>query len=462
MREVDIIEIDTTLTAYEIYQLFEQPNHSFLDSSMEQENRGEYSFIGLHPFLEVRQENGIVKINDQQVCGNIYEELNKVLKKYQCINNTTIPFISGGIGYFSYDLVDSMEDFTSHNSELVYIPTCCFHFYDNLIIYDHKNSRVYITALGILEDSKKSIQSIKQIIDSQNIKSYKKMKIANKDKKIDQKIRSDFSQNTYIAAVEQMKEYIKKGDIYIANMTHTFVAETRSHASVVYRVLREINQAPFSAYLPYKEFNILSSSPERFLRIQDGKVETRPIKGTRPRGKTLEEDLANKNTLVKSEKDHSELLMIVDLERNDLSKVCKPHSVKVPELFEIKSYPAVFHLEAIIIGQLEEHFTSVDCIEACFPGGSITGAPKIRAMEIIDELETKKRNIYTGCIGYLGFDGNTDLNIIIRTILMKENKAYIGVGGGITWESNSEEEYLETLIKADALFKSLQLAKELE
>ena len=184
-------------------------------------------------------------------------------------------------------------------------------------------------------------------------------------------------------------------------------------------------------------------------------VETRPIKGTMPRGIDTAEDLKNKNILINSEKDKAELLMVVDLERNDLSKVCKPNSVKVTELFKLEEYSTVFHLVSTIVGELKETVCPLECIKACFPGGSITGTPKIRSMEIIEELEPVRRNIYTGSLGYLGFDGNVDLNIIIRTILIKDNKAYFGVGGGITWDSNEESEYDETLDKAKALMRVL-------
>ena len=205
----------------------------------------------------------------------------------------------------------------------------------------------------------------------------------------------------------------------------------------------------------FEDFQVISSSPERFLSVVDGKVHTRPIKGTRPRGKNPKEDKENKEALINSEKDKSELLMIVDLERNDLSKVCTPHSVKVTELFKIEEYATVFHLVSTVEGRLKDGASSIKCIKECFPGGSITGAPKIRAMEIIEELEGLKRNLYTGSIGYFDIRGNCDFNIVIRTIIKKDNRAYFGVGGGITWDSNPEDEWFETIDKAKALMKVL-------
>ena len=205
----------------------------------------------------------------------------------------------------------------------------------------------------------------------------------------------------------------------------------------------------------FEDFQVISSSPERFLSVVEGKVHTRPIKGTRPRGKNPKEDKENKEALINSEKDKSELLMIVDLERNDLSKVCTPHSVKVTELFKIEEYATVFHLVSTVEGRLKDGASSIKCIKECFPGGSITGAPKIRAMEIIEELEGLKRNLYTGSIGYFDIRGNCDFNIVIRTIIKKDNRAYFGVGGGITWDSNPEDEWFETIDKAKALMKVL-------
>ncbi|MGL5575711.1 MAG: aminodeoxychorismate synthase component I, partial [Sarcina sp.] len=269
------------------------------------------------------------------------------------------------------------------------------------------------------------------------------------------KFNSKFDINSYKEAVDETKKYIEDGHTYIMNMTHRFETKSDENSFDIYEKLRKINPAPFSAYLNMKDYQIISSSPERFLNIVNNKVETRPIKGTMPRGITKEEDEKNKEILLSSEKDKSELLMVVDLERNDLSKVCKPYSIKVTELFKLEEYPTVFHLVSTVEGVLEEKYSGVDCVKECFPGGSITGTPKFRTMEIIDELERDRRGIYTGCIGYFDFRGNCDFNIIIRTILKKDNDVIFGVGGGITIESNPESEYYETLDKAKALMRVL-------
>ena len=330
------------------------------------------------------------------------------------------------------------------------MPYIYYNFYDNIIIYDNLEKECYITALGMLKEKKESIDEI-----INKISKGKKVEYKNVGPIRPELFKSNFENKEYLQSVNEVRDYIKEGHIYIMNLTQRFTCECSRDPYEVYRDLRHINPAPFAAYMNLEGFSILSSSPERFLRKKNQKLETRPIKGTRPRGKTKEEDKANIEELMNSEKDKSELLMIVDLERNDLSRVCKPFTVKVPELFALESYATVHHLVSTVEGEVKEENDTVDLIEACFPGGSITGAPKIRSMEIIEELERTRRNIYTGSIGYIGFDGEMDLNIVIRTIHMEKGKAYFGVGGGITWESECNFEYEETLHKAAALMRAL-------
>lgn len=267
---------------------------------------------------------------------------------------------------------------------------------------------------------------------------------------------ANFQKEDYLKAVDKMINYIIEGDIYITNMTQRLKVRSQKEPIEVFEYLRKFNPSPFGAYLDYGNFQVVSASPERFIKMQDRLIETRPIKGTRKRGENFEEDESLKLELLNSEKDKSELLMIVDLERNDLHRICELESVKVTELFEVETYSTVFHLVSTIIGKLKENYDFVDLIKATFPGGSITGAPKIRAMEIIDELENSRRNLYTGCLGYISFNGDCDLNIVIRTVIHKGGEYYLGVGGGITCESELEFEYEETLQKAKAILEALK------
>jgi para-aminobenzoate synthetase component 1 len=464
----NIKTFETKQDGFQIYSRIEQGVDTiFLDSSMADSPYSHYSIIGVNPFLTIKYENKTIyeKWHDQETKtfsealhqSDVFSYLNALMASYRIDNTTGLPFVGGGLGYISYDLGSEVESLPFHAPDLVTVPDAYFVFYDNAVVIDHHMNTVSITGLGILRDAEISVNYLESRIlaDPQFAQVD-----ANFDKTINiahdkPQFKSPFTSETYQEAVESMRQYIREGHIYIANMTHTFSSDFHKDPMSTYGRLRTVNPAPFSAYMPLEGFSILSSSPERFVEIHDQKIQTRPIKGTRPRGKTEEADLKNKVALMTSEKDRSELLMIVDLERNDLSKVCIPGSVKVTELFEIETYATVFHLVSTITGQLSQDKTAIDCIKAMFPGGSITGAPKYRAMEIIDTLEKNKRNIYTGSIGYLGFDGGADFNIIIRTILMKDQKAHFGVGGGITWESDSMAEYIETLDKARALLKSM-------
>jgi para-aminobenzoate synthetase component 1 len=443
-------KIHTRLDGFDIYSLFKEDlNCILLDSARDEETLGRYSFIGVNCFLTFKSKNGICYMGEKVYTGDTFEELNKIIEKYSVENNTALPFVSGGIGYFSYDLAREIEELPSIAKEDIDIPHCYYNFYDNIIILDNFEKNVYVSALGVLKPQEDSIHDIVECIEKGKKVTYEK--VGN----ITNKFTSGFEKSHYLQTVSKVRAYIKSGDIYITNLTQRFSCNTSKSAYEIYKALRHTNPAPFAAFMNFEDFNIICSSPERFLSIKHRRVETRPIKGTMPRGQSVEEDLKNKNILINSEKDKAELLMVVDLERNDLSKVCKANSVKVTELFKLEEYSTVFHLVSTVVGELKDTISPLQCIKACFPGGSITGTPKIRSMEIIEELEPVRRNIYTGALGYLGFEGNIDLNIVIRTILVKDNKAYFGVGGGVTWDSKEELEYDETLDKAKALMRVL-------
>lgn len=457
---VEVKEITTELTSFDIFSLFkDEKDIIFLDSSKDSEKLGKHSFIGLNPYKKIIYNQGLTTINGQTVSGDPFIILKELIEANPIQNTYDLPFVAGCMGYLSYDLVRDIEKIPEIAKPIMEMPTMVFVFYHHLLIFDHHCHKTYLSVF--YPDQKEDHEATFNFEDKttqimHTIKSGTPVLYGNT---VEEAVTftSCFDASTYMKAVEKMKEYILNGDIYIANMTHTYTATTQRDAYDIYKSLRQVNQAPFSAFMNLDDTEILCSSPERFMQIRNNWVETRPIKGTRPRGKTEEEDEANRLALEKSEKDKSELLMVVDLERNDLSKVCRPYTVKVTELFGIESYATVHHLVATIVGKLKQEMTAVDCIKACFPGGSITGTPKIRAMEIIEELEPTRRHLYTGCIGYFGFDGSADFNIVIRTIIKQKERIAIGVGGGITWESDPEAEYEETLDKAMALFKAVRL-----
>ena len=452
----------TSLDAFQIYKLIAKgEDYIFLDSSKKELPYGGYSIIGANPFLTVKYENNCIYekaggelFSPLATHKNIFDYLKEKIQKYKLNNPTDLPFIGGAIGYFSYDFGCRLKRITMPSEQVAAIPEVYFVFYDNAIIIDHTTEQVSITGLGVLQDAKKSVDSL--MCEIQRSKCNEKKQGIFENSTHTPFFKSRFSKKDYIKAIEKMQDYIHKGDIGLANMTHTFSSVFQNNPQSTYENLRRVNPAPFSAYLPLDGFHVLCSSPERFLKVQNGDVETRPIKGTIPRGQTPQEDEINRRILENSEKDKAELAMITELEKNNLKKVCKPDTVTVRELFKIETFATVFHLVSTIVGTLKNNCTSVDCMEAMFPGGSITGAPKIRSMEIISELERNQRSLYTGSIGYLGFDGNADFNVVIRSILIKDNYAHIGVGGGITSQSNPQWEYNETIAKAIALFNSLK------
>ncbi|WP_319025609.1 aminodeoxychorismate synthase component I [Paraclostridium bifermentans] len=441
-------EFNSKLNVFEVYNLFKDEKDTILlDSSKEDKNLSKYSFIGINPFLRFEVKNEKAYINDNIIEGEPFKVLENLIYEYKNDIQDIIPFLSGAIGYISYDAGRLLEELPNTSKEDFNIPDMRFIFYKNIIIFDLINDKKYITDLdGNIEN----IESILTVIH--NGEKINDEIVCEKSENI---FYSNFIKEDYKKAVTRLKEYIVSGDVYIANMTQRFWCYNEDDSFNIYKKLRSINKAPFSAYLNFEDFQIISSSPERFIQVFNNKAHTRPIKGTRPRGHNAEEDEKNKLELINSEKDKAELLMVVDLERNDFSKVCKPHTVKVTENFKLEEYATVFHLVSTVEGELKNDVSSVRCIKECFPGGSITGTPKIRAMEIIEELEGIKRNIYTGSIGYFDFRGNCDFNIVIRTIIKKDNKAFFGVGGGITYDSIEEDEYNETLDKARALMRVL-------
>ena len=442
------IEFNSKLNAFEVYNLFKgEKDTILLDSSKEDKKLSKYSFIGINPFLKFEVKNEKAHINDNIVEGDPFKVLENLIYQHKNDIQDDIPFLSGAIGYISYDTGRLLEELPNTSKEDFNIPDMRFIFYKNIIIFDLINDKKYITDLdGNIEN----IESILKVIH--NGEKINDEIVCEKSNNI---FYSNFIKEDYKKAVTKLKEYIISGDVYIANMTQRFWCYNEEESFDIYKKLRSINKAPFSAYLNFEDFQIISSSPERFIQVFKNKAHTRPIKGTKPRGHNVEEDEKNKLELINSEKDKAELLMVVDLERNDFSKVCKPHTVKVTENFKLEEYATVFHLVSTVEGELKENVSSVRCIKECFPGGSITGTPKIRSMEIIEELEGIKRNIYTGSIGYFDFRGNCDFNIVIRTIIKKDNKAFFGVGGGITYDSIEEDEYNETLDKARALMRVL-------
>jgi len=351
------------------------------------------------------------------------------------------------------------------------LPDCCIAFYDTVLAYDNVDGRAYIASTGFPEvetsrRERRARQHIRELTElvsrdgnGNGTKREERTSFQSRLTDINRSrgLRSNFTHDEYLRAVEGAIEYIANGDIFQVNLSQRFETELNMDPYDLYLRLRGINPAPFACYMNFGDVVVASASPERFLHVKGNTVQTRPMKGTRPRGRSRIEDAALSSELLGSEKDRAENIMIVDIERNDLGRVCEYGSVSVKELCTLEKYSTVFQLTSSVIGQLRQGKDRIDLLQSSFPSGSVTGAPKIRAMEIIDELEPTRRGIYTGSIGYLGFDGRMDLNIVIRTFVIKGGKVYFQVGGGVVADSSPELEYQETIDKARALVAALGL-----
>jgi len=438
---------------------------------MDPHKLGRYSFIGGSPFLVLNSRGSEITLTrgteKSSVSGNPFDVVNNLLRIYHLdYPSPPVPFIGGAVGYFSYDLCHVIERLPATTVDDLQLPECYLGFYDLVVAFDNLQGKTYIISNGFPElGESERIGRASQRLDEvkerlANVSGYsREAPLIPKSSPTGQAtLKGGFTHQEYVNTVEKARQYIIAGDIFEVNLSQRFETELSFTPYELYRYLRQINPAPFACYLGFDEVSVVSASPERFIRVQGDWVETRPIKGTRPRGKTSGEDEALANELTSSIKDRAENIMIVDLERNDLGRVCRFGTVRVTELAILEVFPTVFHLTSTVEGTLKEGKNSIDLLRATFPGGSITGAPKVRAMEIIDELEPTKRSVYTGNIGYLSFNGNLDLNIAIRTFLVKGGKAYFQVGGAVVYDSDPEAEYQETLDKARALVDALRMA----
>ena len=465
--------------AHPFDDLRHEPFGFFLDSGMNEMNLGRYSFVGSSPFLVLKSHNGRTTIagpGGEQTAANPFDALDGLLQRYQLEPGPCpTPFPGGAVGYFSYDLCGLIEKLPRTAVDDLALPECCLALYDLVVTLDHLENRVYIASTGFPEqdEEKRVTRAHRRLKEArERLLSPRHSVLRSSPSALEPvlgecqgkpgiTLRSNFTRRNYLAAVETAREYIARGDIFQVNLSQRFDADLPLPPYELYQRLRGINPAPFAAYLNLGDVTVVCASPERFLKADDGLVETRPMKGTRPRGRSPAQDEALARELLSSAKDRAENVMIVDLERNDLGRVCRYGTVRVRELWTLEKYATVFQLTSCVEGRLRPEKNRVDLLKACFPGGSITGAPKVRAMEIIDELEPTRRSIYTGSIGYLGFGDTMDLNIVIRTILVKDGRAFLQVGGAVTYDSDPQAEYQETLDKARALFQALGLSPEL-
>ncbi|MEN8166275.1 MAG: aminodeoxychorismate synthase component I [Pseudomonadota bacterium] len=425
----------------------------FIDSARPMVEQGRFDILAAAPYKTLITRGGITEVwqagSVSRSDADPFDLLREQLAFSARTGNSDLPFQGGAIGYFSYDLARRIERLPALKKTDQQMPELAIGLYDWALVVDHEERSCWLVGQGRDPKTQEKWQRLIDRLSQPPEQSHRPFRLRST-------IRSNLSQADYQERFERIQSYIHEGDCYQVNFAQCFQAEVEGDAWTAYQRLRKINPAPFSAYLETPFGNILCSSPERFLRVDQGRVETRPIKGTVARGANPAEDRRMIEWLQSSPKDRAENLMIVDLLRNDLGRVCRTGSIEVTGLFEIESFARVHHLVSTVAGELAPEEDALSLLRACFPGGSITGAPKLRAMEIIEELEDYRRGVYCGAIGYIGFDGRMDTNIAIRTLLNRDNRISFWSGGGIVADSRPESEYQETLDKAAAIFAMLE------
>ena len=434
--------------------LHQQPWALFLDSCQPWNRQGRFDLIAAEPYLTLTThgESTEIRCGDEvrHSTDDPFELLRKQLGK-MVGGGPTLPFCGGAIGYFSYDLSRRLERLPTQTEDIDQLPQMAVGLYDWALLVDHQLQRSWLVGQGRSPATREQWHSLVTRF-SQPSPGPESAPF-----KVEGEPRSNMSKAEYMERFQRIQQYIHDGDCYQVNLAQRFELPVSGDPWQAYLQLRQANPAPFAAYLNLPDHQILSLSPERFLQLDQGHVETKPIKGTSPRADNLLQDQQQAEQLKQSSKDRAENLMIVDLLRNDISKSCKSGSVKVPRLFDIESFTSVHHLVSTVTGELAQGKSAIDLLKGCFPGGSITGAPKLRAMEIIEELEPHRRGIYCGSVGYIGFNGNMDSNIAIRTLLHKEGRLSLSAGGGIVADSDPEAEYAETFHKIAAILKMLRM-----
>ena len=448
----DIPAIDPAAAAARLRRL---PGLAFLDSAMRHDALGRLSIVAADPFARFRFRDGRASLDGRPVPGGPMAALRACLAPYQVEPDPEHPFPGGAIGYLAYDLGASLERVAPPARRTGLTDDLAVNLYDTALVVDHAAGTCRLVATGFPAAGREAraarasarLARFADLLGSGDMP-------APSQPATPLAWRSNFTRHSYERAVEKVRSYIRAGDIYQANIAQRFAADLPEDFDPLglYLRLRETNPAPFGAYLDCEGLAVASSSPERFVRLDGRAVETRPIKGTARRLPDPQADRAAAEALQASVKDRAENVMIVDLLRNDLSRVCEPGSVRVPALCGLETYAGVHHLVSTVIGTLREGLDGLDLLERTFPGGSITGAPKIRAMDIINEIEGDARELYCGAIGRIGFDGSLDTSIAIRTVVMDGRRAVLQAGGGVTLLSEPGPEYDETLAKAARVF----------
>ena len=439
---VKIVKIQNPPSVEALVDRFGRQRFSFvLDSAQSNDGLGEWSFFGAEPF--------------QIVTGGL-ADLRQAMQPHQIEAHPEIPFTGGAVGYLSYDYGRRLETLASLAEDDRRIPDMHFGLYDGVAALNHETGVLFLVGHDFSRTADAVIERLRAIVEAVAVKAAtSRATMTSNSPARRSEWKWNLSRADFCTAVQRVRDYIASGDVYQVNLSQRARCTYDGDSVALYQALRLGNPAPYGAYLDLGDWQLISTSPEQFLQKTGRQLETRPIKGTRPRGIDTAGDRENEAALRVSKKDRAELLMIVDLERNDLGRVAEFGSVQVEGLYQLEHYAKVIHQTARVKATLTECKDVYDALAALFPGGSITGAPKIRAMQIIEELEPTRRGVYCGSIGYIGFDGDAEFNIAIRSLHLKDGQLDYQVGGGIVWDSDPEDEYQETLDKARAIRETI-------
>ena len=430
----------------------------FLDSGLHHPGQSRFDILSAQPYVRLVTRGSLTEVHDQGIALSREDPL-LLLRRHLAIDRSCgseLPFCGGAVGYFGYDLARRLERLPSLAKDAERVPDMAIGIYDWALVVDHLERRSFLVGQGRDPETDLKWDGLARLLSAP---AQEKQRAPFR---VTSPIASNMTRERYGRAFRRLQGYIRDGDCYQVNLAQRFAASATGDPWCAYQRLRVLNPAPHAAFLSTPYARVLSASPERFLAVRGQRVETRPIKGTRPRAGHPRLDAERVKELHASAKDRAENVMIVDLLRNDLSKSCALGSVQVPKLFDVESFSTVHHLVSTVTGELRPDRDAIDMLRGCFPGGSITGAPKLRAMQIIEELETQRRGIYCGAIGYIGFDGSMDTSIAIRTLVYSHGTVRFWAGGGIVTDSRMEEEYQETFDKAAAMLKLLQQSAVLE
>ncbi|MGR3310335.1 MAG: anthranilate synthase component I [Candidatus Brocadiales bacterium] len=464
-----------TLTPVSAFQKISDTDYAFLlESAAGGEKIARYSFLGYNPFSSIRcQKNKVEIIKEGQINSfnskDPIDVLEKEIKRFSPVKLDGLPyFTSGAVGYVSYDAIRYVERLPDTAQDTLNLPDIYFMLYESMIIFDHLNKTIKVVCNAFIDKGKdlhSAYTDATQHIDSIIEKLRTPVTTLSGDIKTEGEIKKRFSSNftkdDFMAAVNKCKEYIKAGDIIQAVISQRLKVQTQADPFNIYRSLRVINPSPYMFFLKMNNLTLIGSSPEVMVKVANGKVNVRPIAGTRQRGATEEEDVALARELIADPKECAEHIMLLDLGRNDVGRVSEYGSVHIDEQMIIEKYSHVMHIASSVTGKLRNDMNAFHALKACLPAGTLSGAPKIRAMEIIEELEPVRRGPYGGAVGYIDFSGNMDTCITIRTIVLIDDNAYVQAGAGIVADSVPEREYQETLSKAKGLLKAIEVAEEM-